>query len=288
MQIDDTVDFGAGDVFTAPADDVFLARDKPVVAFAVAFDQVTREEPTVTKGRRGLFRVLVVALHQRRDLHRQFTGLALGHIVAFIVENAHLRPGHFRIGMHTEFAHAGDFVRALERIAKGAGDFRHAETLDHGWHLEFFFEDVHRFLRERCAVDHAQLVFGHEFVARAAREDGGDRHDDVDLGRTRVGGGAPEGRGGKARHDDQRGAGGHCAGHRVEQRIDVKHRQDAQHAVVGLGFNACDVALAREHKVFLCVHHALRKAGGARGVNDGEGVVGGRVVGQFRRTRVLD
>src|SRR3954464_777562 len=99
MLADHAIELGARNVLTAPTDDVFLARYEKEIAIRVAPHKIAGEKPAIAKSAACLLFVAEISLHDDRRLHHKLTRHIHTDIVAFIVDNAALRPGPLRIRM---------------------------------------------------------------------------------------------------------------------------------------------------------------------------------------------
>ena len=274
MCADHAIEFSAGDIFTAPTDDVFLARDKTVPAIFVAADQIASVKPAITNGRRRLLGVFVIALQHRRHAHQHFAGDAIGNIASFIIDDTHLRPRHFVAGINAWRPHATARLLRLDRYAERSRHFGHAETFDQFLDPELLCAGINNFIGEAAADDDFQAMPVVVFAARPPRQNGHAGQHHIGARHLRVSGQFPELRSRKTRRDHQATAHHKRACHRIKQRVDMKHRQNDQRAVTRLQIRALNLALTRQTKTALAVHHALRKASGARGIDDDHRIVG--------------
>src|SRR5205085_9935077 len=120
------IELGARNVLTTPTDDVFLARYEKEIAIRVAPHELAGQKPAVAKSAACLLFVAEISLHDDRRLNHQLTRDIYIDIVAFIVDNAALRPRPVSIGMPSCGAHAAKLLRTVQRTARDARNLRHA------------------------------------------------------------------------------------------------------------------------------------------------------------------
>src|SRR5436190_1571542 len=144
--------------------------------------------------------VAEISLHDDRRLNHQLTRDIYIDIVAFIVDNAALRPRPVSIGMPSCGAHAAKLLRTFQRTARDARNLRHAIAADEVRNMEFIPKRVYHAVPR--AIEFGDLMISPEFAARALHEYGPDGFDNIDRGGARIGGDLPERGCREAWHDD--------------------------------------------------------------------------------------